>query len=129
MVKGKHWTPKKEQQLRELVAAKKTVNFIADVMEKSEESVRMKIRRLGLNVVERPKNHWSTTNLKIPQVLPSIETALKKLVAAMEALETPGLSKTEVVRLRAIIHAVSIYQVKVSLNTWIIEELNRNYLS
>jgi len=33
--------------------------------------------------------------------LPSIEEALEQLVAAMNALKTPGLSKTEVMRLRA----------------------------
>jgi hypothetical protein len=46
--------------------------------------------------------------------LPSVEEALKILVAAMNALETPDLSKTEVLRLRSIIQATSAYQVKVA---------------
>jgi hypothetical protein len=37
--------------------------------------------------------------------LPSIETTLKKIVAAMNALETPDLSKTEIARQRCIIQA------------------------
>ena len=46
--------------------------------------------------------------------MPSVEEALKKLVAAMNALEIPGLSKTEILRLRSIIQAASVYQVKVA---------------
>ena len=38
--------------------------------------------------------------MKLPEELPSVEEALKILVAAMKALETPDLSKTEVLRLR-----------------------------
>jgi hypothetical protein len=52
--------------------------------------------------------------LKLPEELPSVEEALKILVAAMKALETPDLSKTEVLRLRSIIQATSAYQVKVA---------------
>ena len=46
--------------------------------------------------------------------LPSVEEALKILAAAMKALETPGLSKTEVMRLRSVIQAASAYQAKVA---------------
>lgn len=34
------------------------------------------------------------------------------LAGAMRALQTPGLSKTEVMRLRSLIQAASVYQVK-----------------
>ena len=48
----------------------------------------------------------------MPEELISIEDALKKLVAAMNALETPGLSKTEVTRLRSLIQATGAYQMR-----------------
>ena len=38
--------------------------------------------------------------LKLPEELPSVEEMLKKLAAAINTLETPGLSKAEVTRLR-----------------------------
>ena len=44
--------------------------------------------------------------------MPSIEEALKKLAAAMKALETPGLSKTEIMRLRSLIQATGAYQMR-----------------
>ena len=56
----------------------------------------------------------TTTSLVLPKELPSVEEALKILVAAMKALETPDLSKTEVLRLRSIIQAAGVYQVKVA---------------
>jgi endonuclease III-like uncharacterized protein len=42
--------------------------------------------------------------------LPSVEEALKDLVAAMNALKTPGLSKTEIMRLRTLIQTSGLYQ-------------------
>ena len=56
----------------------------------------------------------STTDFELPEELPSVEEALKILVAAMKALETPDLSKTEVLRLRSSIQAAGVYQVKVA---------------
>ncbi len=71
--------------------------------------------RLGLVVDEQANFQCSTsTKLELPEILPSIETTLKKLVAAMNALEKPGLSKTEISRLRSIIQAASVYQVKIA---------------
>lgn len=114
-MRGKQWTAEEERQLRDLVAAKKSIGVIAEALGKSNESVRLKMMRLGLVVDEQANFQCSTsTKLELPEVLPSIETTLKKLVAAMNALETPGLSKTEISRLRSIIQAASVYQVKIA---------------
>ena len=51
-----------------------------------------------------------SSSLKLPEELPSIETALKKLSAALSALETSGLDQSEVLRLRGIIAGVKIYK-------------------
>lgn len=52
----------------------------------------------------------SEVDLELPEVLPSVEQELKVLTAAIEALRKPGLSRSEVSRLRNIIAAVKIYQ-------------------
>jgi hypothetical protein len=71
--------------------------------------------RLGLVVDEQVNFQCSTsTKPEMPGVLPSIETTLKKLVTAMNALEMPGLPKNEITRLRSIIQAASVYQVKIA---------------
>jgi len=74
--------------------------------------MRQKIRRLRL-VVEQRKNVWSTSSkLDLPKELPSVEEALKDLVAVMNALKTPGLPKTEIMRLRSRVQVADKYQTR-----------------
>jgi hypothetical protein len=111
IVKGKPWSPELEKELTDLVAAKTSLFVIAKKLGKPEEAVRQKIRRLGLEVVVQKKIVCSTTsNLVMPQELPSVEETLKTLSAALSALETPGLEKSEVMRLRAVIQGVKVYK-------------------
>ena len=42
--------------------------------------------------------------------MPSVEETLKTLAAALKALETPALDKSEVLRLRGIIAGAKIYK-------------------
>jgi len=111
MPKGKPWTREEEQQLKELVIRGLKTEDIAAKMGKSKDAVLKKIQRLGLKVVH-PLNIGPTTSteLIIPKELPSIEEALKLLAAAMNALQTPNLSKAEIARLRSIIQAVKTYK-------------------
>jgi len=44
------------------------------------------------------------------RAMPSVEEALKVLVAALRALEMPGLDRAEVLRLRSIISGVNTYK-------------------
>jgi hypothetical protein len=73
----------------------------------SENAVYQKLLDLGLlrEEEEDRKNHSSSSTLalKRPSELPSVEDTLKDLNVAVEALKTPGLDKTEVLRLRGII--------------------------
>jgi hypothetical protein len=112
IVKGKPWSPELEKELTDLVAVKTSLFVIAKKLGKPEEAVRQKIRRLGLEVVEQKRIVCSTTSseLTMPQELPSVEQALKTLSAALTALETPGIEKSEVMRLRAIIQGAKVYK-------------------
>lgn len=111
-MKGKPWSPELEKELTDLVAVKTSLFVIAKKLGKPEEAVRQKIRRLGLEVVEQKRIVCSTTSseLTMPQELPSVEQALKTLSAALTALETPGIEKSEVMRLRAIIQGAKVYK-------------------
>jgi inosine/xanthosine triphosphate pyrophosphatase family protein len=81
-------------------------------LKKSPEAIKQKLRRLGLKVVTIKNSGATTTSseLIMPEDLPSVEEALLKVAAAMNALEKPGLSKTEIMRLRALIQTSGIYQ-------------------
>jgi hypothetical protein len=112
-VKGKPWTVDEEKQLRLLLAQNKSVRAIAKVLGKTRDCVRIKIARLGLEVVvQTEKSQRTTTSASwvLPGELPSIEEELKVLAAALKSLETPNLDKTEVLRLRGIIQGVKVYQ-------------------
>ena len=112
MVKGKPWTVEEEKQLRILLQENKSIRAIAKAMGKTRESVRMKLARLEV-VVQGEKNMRSTSttaNLVLPPELPSIEEKLKVLAAALTALETQNLDRTEVLRLRGIVQGVKVYQ-------------------
>jgi hypothetical protein len=70
-------------QLRELVIAKKPVGVIAGWLGRSNESVRLKMIRLFLVIVDQVNFQCATTtSLEAPEV-PSIETTLKSWWAAM----------------------------------------------
>ncbi len=102
--KGVPWTREEEKQLLTLRTKGKTVSQLALKLGKSPDAVKQKLRRLGLKVVTQQNQGGSTTSeLILPAELPSVEEALLILAAAVKALETPGLSKTEVFRLRSLI--------------------------
>ncbi len=82
-------------------------------MGKSEQAIMKKLQRLGLKVVQlNESNRTTTSELILPKELFSVEESLMMLAGAMKALEVPGLSKTEVMRLRSLVQAASVYQVK-----------------
>jgi hypothetical protein len=102
-MKGKPWSVEEEKQLRSLVEAKLPLVVVAAKLQKPDEAVRQKIRRLGLEVVEQQRSVCSTTSrLVLPEELPSVEEALKMLAAALKAACTSGLDKVEVQRLQVV---------------------------
>jgi hypothetical protein len=111
-VKGKPWTPEEEKQLRMMLQENKSVRVIAKALDKTRDSVRIKIARLEV-VVQAEKITRTTTScpgLVLPGELPSVEDTLKTLSAALKTLETPGLEKSDVLRLRGIIAGAKVYK-------------------
>jgi hypothetical protein len=90
-MKGKPWTIEEEKMLRQMVKDKNSVGVIARTLGKTRDGVRIKIARLGLEEVVRPKKSERTTSsqLDLPKELPTIEEALKTLTAALEARAIP----------------------------------------
>jgi hypothetical protein len=92
-VKGKPWTPKQEKELRRLVRVKEGLDVVAIKLDKSPEAIRKKIKKLGLEVVDHKKNSRTTTSLKIPEELPTVEETLKMLAGALQAAMLPRLRR------------------------------------
>jgi hypothetical protein len=111
MPKGKPWSAEEEKNLRSLFEAKKPIGVMTQTLGKSKGAIYAKLDELGLKVEATPRNVVSTTScLKLPRELPSVEESLKVLTAALKALEQPGLEQSEVLRLRSIIQGVKIYK-------------------
>ena len=118
MPKGKPWTKAEIKKLQSLLENGKSLEVIAANLGKSRQAVYLKARRLGLRSKEEGEaaklSPSSTAELIMPEEFISVEDALKKLVAAMNALEEPGLSRTDVMRLRALIQTSGLYQKRLA---------------
>ncbi len=116
MTKGKPWPSDDEKKLRDWYSSGTTdLGVLAFSFDGryTEEAIRQKLIKFGLlKEQQQPKNSncCCSTQLELPEELPSIEETLKTLAAALEALKTPGLDKAEVLRLRGIIAGVKVYQ-------------------
>jgi len=109
--KSYYWTREEERKLIEYWRqGVRNPEILADRLGRKLEGVKKKLSRLGLVVEPEKRGDPTTTELEMPEELPSVEEALKLLVAAMEALQKPGLSRAEVSRLRSIIQAVRTYK-------------------
>lgn len=96
--------------LRDLLKDRMPLEVVAGQVGKTKEAVRQKMISLGLKELEHRKMGCCSSDLKLPEELPSVEEALKVLSAALKALEQPGLSRAEVMRLRCIIQGVKVYK-------------------
>lgn len=115
MTKGKPWPIEDERKLIDQV--KTGVSFEALVASLgnrySRNAVYQKMIDLGLKEEEaimRDTSSSISAKLTLPKELPSVEEKLKTLSAALEALEKPGLDRTEIMRLRIIILGVKVYK-------------------
>jgi hypothetical protein len=120
LVKGKPWDFSEVRYLTQLVDEGKSFDEIAKIMVKTDDAIRQKVFDLGLKVkvslkekkIDENKNRriFFSSKLELPAELPSVETTLKILAAALKALDTPGLEKSDVLRLRGIIAGCKVYK-------------------
>lgn len=111
MTKGKPWTREQEKELVGLVKAKYSLPVLAEKLGKSKEAVRQKMLRLKLEEVEQNRSVCSTTSqLRLPKSLPSIEEALQMLAGALRMACERGLDKVEVQRLQVVATLARTYK-------------------
>ena len=108
-MKGKPWNPEEEQQLRDLINAKTSVDVIAVKLGRQPDAIVMKCKRLKLEVVVG-KGYTTTTSIAMPKELPSVEEALLMLAGALKAACKPGLDKVEVQRLQVVATLARTYK-------------------
>ena len=99
MTKGKPWEINEERQLQQLVDESKNIDEICKLMVKTRDSALSKIYNLGSKIQQKEKEEDKrphtpqllSSSFQLPAELPSVKEALKKLAAALKALEQPSL--------------------------------------
>ena len=111
MPKGKPWTVKEELSLKQLVDSGESLDVIAAKLGKSKQAIRRKAERLGLEVVGQKRSKRTTTSdVKLPKELPSVEEALMILAGALKKASKSGLDRVEVQRLQVVATLARTYK-------------------
>jgi hypothetical protein len=129
LTKGKPWPVEDEKRLTDWFNSNtKDLRVLAFSFDGkySENAIYQKLLDLGLIQKEEENRgeHTSSSSssasasalgftsskLKMPEELPSVEETLKTLAAALEALKASGLRRDDILRLRGIISGAKIYQ-------------------
>jgi len=113
-----YWTHEDEKTLTSMVQEDKPLEDICNVFRRSQEAIRLKIRRLGLTVPASQKEVKTTTTpqqtsspLKPTEDLISADEALKMWLGCVKRLNEPGLTPLELKRIRLILSALRSYIV------------------
>jgi hypothetical protein len=115
LVKGKPWPADDEKKLKDWYTSgiiDYAVLAFSLEFKYSQNAIYQKLLDLGLiSKEEEGGKICSSSSFKdLPDELPSVETMLKYLAAAIKALQEPGIDKAEVLRLRGIIAGAKVYQ-------------------
>jgi len=112
VTKGKPWTVDEELKLKELFEAGEPISKIAAELSKTENAVGHKLWRLGLKEGTRQKSFVpsSSTEVELPEGVPTIEEALRTLAWVMVRLRDEDLGSGEMRRLRLLADVVGKYK-------------------
>lgn len=116
MTKGKPWPAEDERKLRDWFNSGVTdlqVLAFSFNCQYSQEAIRQKLIKFDLlKEQQQPKKNecCCSTQLELPDDLPTVEEELRILAAAIDALKNPGISRDEILRLRGIIAGAKVYQ-------------------
>jgi hypothetical protein len=150
MVLGKLWTEDEVKVLKEMCEQGKSVEEIAEHLDRSLDAIKLKLHRLGLVVsgetlvssttsTTTGSTTASTTTLepiKPAEQLISVEEAAKMTLGCIQRLNEKGLTGLDIKRIRLIIPALKSYIIlqtdyieKLAKVERHIEELNRVVLA
>jgi hypothetical protein len=109
-----YWTNEEELALIDMAKEGRSLDELCEQFKRSPEAMRLKLRRLGLEVPNSQKEVGSTTTLepiKPAENLISVEEAAKMALGCIQRLNEKGLTALEIKRVRLIISALKGYIV------------------
>jgi hypothetical protein len=144
MVLEKLWTEDEVKALREMCAQGKSLEEMAEHLDRSLDAIRLKLHRLGLVISEKENNCSSSSSsttttlepIKPAEQLISVEEAAKMTLGCIQRLNEKGLTGLDIKRIRLIIPALKSYIIlqtdyieKLAKVERHVEELNRVVLA
>ena len=110
MAKKYFWTKEETDLLRNLWEnGVHDFRVLAEKIGRPSAAVEKKLKRIGLLVVGA-RRAKTTTTIKLPKELPTIEEALKILAGALRAAAEPELDRVEVQRLQVVATLARTYK-------------------
>jgi len=104
------WTKEETDRLRNLwESGVRDSRVLAEKIGRPSSAVEKKLKRMGL-VVVGARCAKTTTTIKLPEELPTVEEALKILAGALRAAAEPELDRVEVQRLQAVATLARTYK-------------------
>jgi len=112
-----YWTKEQETELKDMVDQGKSLEELAELFHRSQEAIRLKLKRLGLPIPLplSPIKVTTTTTTPSPEpVKPAehlidYEGTMRLLLGAIKRLNEPNTSPEEVKKLRLLISAAKAY--------------------
>jgi len=114
-----YWTPEQEMALMDMVEEGKSLEELAEYFHRSQEAIRLKLKRMGLPIPVTKKNSFSATTTTSMETLPAITPAaelismhemMQILLGALDQLRNrQSLSSLEIKRFRLIAHTARTY--------------------
>ncbi len=106
-----YWTREQETQLLELwKKGTKDLNVLSEQLKRKPGAIQKKLERLGVVVGESQQKQTTTTDIKLPKDLPSVEEVLRILAGALTSSTKAGLDRIEVQRLQAVATLATTYK-------------------
>jgi hypothetical protein len=117
LTKGKPWPTEDERKLKDwFTSGIQDIGVLVFSFDGqyTEQAVRHKLMRLGLMKEEGGQSPSApgcpSSDIELPAELPSVEETLKTLAGALKALESAGLKRDDILRLRGIILGAKTYK-------------------
>lgn len=109
-----YWTSEQESKLRQMASQGKSLEELAESFDRTVEAVRLKLKRLGLDIPLPSIKVTSTTTTPPQPVKPAehlidFEGAMRFLLGAMKRLNKRNVSPEEVKKLRLLISTAKAY--------------------
>ncbi len=106
-----YWTRDQETKLLDMYQSGiRDLNVLGKELGRKPRAIEAKLSRLGVVVEKSRAKTTTTSDIKLPKDLPSVEEVLRMLAGALSSSTKAGLDRIEVQRLQAVATLATTYK-------------------